>query len=168
MKTLRLIITEQCDRECEGCCNKQFDVKSLPKCESFDDYDQIILTGGEPLLNPSRVIEIMNEIRIANPLAYIIVYTAKTDDHRGLAFVAKHADAMTVTLHEHMDAVQLMSFAISLPHLFDGSFRMNVFKSVKLMDQTYTAFEEIGWKVKKDIEWIEDCPLPENETLMRL
>ena len=47
-KTLRLLLFEDCNRNCKKCCNKQWDLKLLPEVGSFKDWDEIILTGGEP------------------------------------------------------------------------------------------------------------------------
>jgi hypothetical protein len=41
--------------------------------------------------------------------------------------------------------------------------RLNVFKGVDL-----TGVDVTHWKVRTDIEWVKDCPLPEGEVFMRL
>lgn len=47
---LHLMITDQCDRNCKYCCNKQYDVNSIPFAtqEDFKSVDTVCLTGGEP------------------------------------------------------------------------------------------------------------------------
>ncbi len=61
MKTLRVLITEECNLSCEYCCNKLPDVRKRFTEKSWDDvlgdlqtkkYHTVCLTGGEPLLNP--------------------------------------------------------------------------------------------------------------------
>lgn len=47
---MHLLITDKCDRDCAYCCNKQYDVKSIPVAskEEFESVDTVCLTGGEP------------------------------------------------------------------------------------------------------------------------
>ena len=52
---LRLLVTEECNRHCPGCCNNNWDLKSLSVCKSYRDYEQILITGGEPLLDMFRL-----------------------------------------------------------------------------------------------------------------
>lgn len=47
---MHLLITDKCDRDCKWCCNKQYDVKSIPVVSKveFKLVDTVCLTGGEP------------------------------------------------------------------------------------------------------------------------
>ena len=42
---LRLLLFEECDRDCPGCCNRDWDLRSLPVCRDFTPYQVIMLTG---------------------------------------------------------------------------------------------------------------------------
>lgn len=44
------------------CCNKQFNVKDIPIVDRWD-YDEIMITGGEPMLYPDRLERLCNGIR---------------------------------------------------------------------------------------------------------
>lgn len=48
-KKLRLLVTAKCHNKCPMCCNNQFDIEKIPVVDRFD-YDEISITGGEPLL----------------------------------------------------------------------------------------------------------------------
>lgn len=41
---MHLLITDKCDRDCKDCCNKQYDVKSIPVAtkEEFKPADNCI------------------------------------------------------------------------------------------------------------------------------
>ena len=63
-KTVRLIVTEDCPRKCSYCCNKISDdfkcAKKIKATEFFaTGYDEIVITGGEPMLVPDRVASIV-------------------------------------------------------------------------------------------------------------
>jgi organic radical activating enzyme len=59
-KSLRLLITEECNLNCSYCCNKlpkcreKFDYKRLKEI-NFSQYDAVCITGGEPMLNPAML-----------------------------------------------------------------------------------------------------------------
>ena len=48
-KKLRLLVTAKCHNKCPMCCNNQFNFKKIPVVDRLD-YDEISITGGEPLL----------------------------------------------------------------------------------------------------------------------
>lgn len=161
---LRLLLLEECNRRCKGCCNKDWDLPNLPKVETFSGYKTIMLTGGEPMLVPERIKYTTAGIRCQNPTAKVVVYTAKTDDSDALIDVLRHVDGLTVTLHVQKDVGHFRAFdaARKRAGLTNKSLRLNVFANVELG----TVPE--GWDVKQGIKWIKDCPLPTNEEFRRL
>jgi organic radical activating enzyme len=171
MKKLRLLVTKKCNRACAGCCNKQFDLDNLEVLKSYDDlhqFDQIIITGGEPLLFGNDMLVLVNKIRKYDVRAEIILYTAKIDDFSIIDKLLPNIDGITVTLHEQYDIRNFLGlnaylFEKMLQHSYydNKSFRLNVFKGIKYYASNI-------WKVKDNIEWIEDCPLPNDEVFMRL
>lgn len=164
MKKLRLLITEKCNRNCEGCCNKEWDLSSLPICTSFDGYDEIKLTGGEPLLKPSILIDVIAKIRHDNPLAKIFLYTANTYDDTLLAFIDL-VDGMTYTIHEQKDVQYFLDFNDCLINSDKyKSLRLNIFKGVELPEDVNLSY----WKVSMNRVWTKNCPLPNGEVFMRL
>jgi pyruvate-formate lyase-activating enzyme len=162
---LRLLLFEDCNRKCPGCCNKQWNLSSLPVENDFSKYDKIILTGGEPMLKPEVILQTVEEIRKVNNCP-IIVYTAKVDKVIDVLKILDHVDGLTLTLHEIED---LVDFYILNGYIYyknkysKKSLRLNVFKGIEVDETVFTS-----WKIKKDIEWIEDCPLPENEVFKKL
>lgn len=163
----RVIMFEKCNRKCAGCCNNDFDIGGLPRIESYKGWDEIILTGGEPMLDKNLVISTAMDIRRANPLTTIILYTAKSKRATDLLDVLFFVDGLTLTLHENFDVPSFNQFN-TLLHMYPAlhkstSLRLNVFKGIK-MNATDTRL----WKVKYDIEWLKNCPLPEGEVLLRL
>lgn len=163
---LRLLLFKECGRNCFGCCNKTWDLDALPVADKYDDFvgwDEILLTGGEPLLKPEVVVHVANYIRMTSA-AKVFVYTAKTD-YKPFVQVMRLVDGMTVTLHEQSDVEKfaLLNEILDYEELEGKSLRLNVFKGVQL-----TGIDLGKWKVKADMEWIENCPLPLNEVFMRL
>ena len=160
MKKLRLLVTKECNRKCNGCCNKDWDLDNLPVCTDYSLYDEIIITGGEPTLRNDLVF-IITEIKKVNPTAKILMYTANCKYSVFLsALVMLYLDGITVTLHTKRDLRSFVEFETGLPKN-NKSLRLNVFKGVPVPALKH------NWIVKSNITWIKNCPLPEDEVFMR-
>lgn len=163
MKKLRLLLFSECQKTCAGCCNKDWDLNSLPVCTDYSGYDQIMLTGGEPMLHPDMVLAVIKEIRETSR-AKIYVYTAKVDDLASTLSVIKASDGICLTLHDQEDVEPF--------HVLD--FYLDVIEDIGLYSMRLNVFKGINpnrvsgwWKVKSNIEWIKNCPLPVDEVFMR-
>lgn len=161
-KKLRLLLFEDCNRNCIGCCNKDFDIKNLPVCTDYTLYNKIMLTGGEPMLRPDVVLQAVSEIR-EQTNASIILYTAWAKDPEILGCIVDQIDGLTLTLHGPEDIADFKSFDNYYKERYRPyrTFRLNVFKEAGEIQ------EHSFWQVKNGIEWIENCPLPDNEVFMR-
>lgn len=164
MKKLRLLVTERCNRNCVNCCNKSWDLSDLPVEEDFSQYDMIMLTGGEPMLDVKTLINVIISIKYKSD-ALIYVYTAMLNDTKAALKVLDWVDGMTVTLHDQTDVDPFLIFnnAIVAEGMRDESLRLNIFRGVNINIESLTL-----WKVKNNIEWIENCPLPKDEVFKRI
>ena len=74
-------------------------------------------------------------------------------------------DGMTVTLHEPDDVQYFEDFSSFIPLWMrrNRSLRLNIFDGVPMPEERYLS----NWRVKSSIQWIENCPLPKNETFGR-
>lgn len=165
MKSLRLLLFEECNRNCGGCCNKGFALEQLEVCRDFTGYDEIILTGGEPMLLPELVKQVVTQIREQDDDVPIYVYTAMPN--RDALDLLDYVDGLTVTLHSQSDVDMFLLFDTAAQDKFNThllSMRLNIFNNVNI-DMTKVSAK---WIVKPNIEWIVDCPLPTNESFMRI
>ena len=170
MKKLRLLLFEECNRNCEGCCNKDWNLKELPIINynnhlKFNEFQQILLTGGEPLIKPEFTENAIREIRKRCNVS-LYIYTAKTDDIYLIKYLLKKLNGITVTLHDTSDTQHFLKLCKNLfnDDIRDKSLRVNIFKEVTNIKEEQIPFY---WQVKSNIEWIKNCPLPEGETFMR-
>ena len=169
MKKLRLIIFEDCNRACPGCCNNDWDIKSLPICEFKDlvNYDEVMITGGEPMLNLDLVKKVTFKTR---PDTKVILYTAKVDEPDDLIEFMDHLSGITLTLHDQDDVEPFLEFSKKLfssyVNVSQISLRLNVFSGIEFPIYSYAILNR--WAIKSNMEWIKDCPLPNEEVLMRL
>ena len=169
MKKLRLLVTKECPLSCSGCCNNDWDLDNLGvfDTKTAADYSLIMITGGEPLLYPDRLIALITDIRTRS-CAQIIIYTStyKIDD---LIKVLGVCDGITITLHNQEQIPTFYKLHNNLLRYGyehkSKSLRLNVFDGVGIMmpPEIYRH-----WQVKDGIKWVKDCPLPENELFLRL
>ena len=163
MKKIRLILFEDCNRDCGGCRNRQFNFDELDIETDFTGYSEILLIGGEPMLKPSFVSATAEMLRQSTD-AKLYLYTAKVDNIDAVWFVMRHLDGLTVSLHDQDDVEPFRRFNETvLTCAPDESFRLNVFKGINL-----DGIDLSSWEVKRGIEWIGSCPLPSGEVLRRL
>ncbi len=167
MTKLRLLLFEDCNRACAGCCNKQWDLTQLPVANDLTGYELIMLTGGEPMLRPDLIEEAVVKIRMVDDTVPIVVYTAKVDDWDAVNRVIEIVDGLTLTLHAQPDVASFKTFLQDWDvylSLLKPSLRLNVFAGVDTSGIKIPA----SWQVKQGIEWIEDCPLPADEEFKRI
>ena len=154
---LRLLLFDDCNRNCPGCCNRDWDLQALPLCQDYTPYRLIMLTGGEPMLYPEIIREAIAAIRRQTNVP-IYLYTAMPEQ---LDALMPLLDGVTVTLHTPEDIPVFQSFDRTAQNLTGKSLRLNVF------DEVGTVICRPEWQVKDHMRWIPNCPLPEGEGLMR-
>ena len=171
-KKLRLVVTEKCHNKCPMCCNNRFDLKTIPVVDRFD-YDEISITGGEPMLYPDKVADIADTLRKAakiigaNPKIWL--YTSKLNPITFI-IIAKYIDGVCYTPHNDDEVVMFKAINRMLLRSEVGidkegfSLRLNLFK-----EQAHALKKEnlSLWKVKNMV-WIKDCPIPEGEDFRRI
>lgn len=171
-KKLRLVVTEKCHNKCPMCCNNRFDLKTIPVVDRFD-YDEISITGGEPMLYPDKVADIADTLRKAakiigaNPKIWL--YTSKLNPMTFI-MIAKYIDGVCYTPHNDAEvaifkAINRMLLRSEAWIDKEGfSLRLNLFEE---QAQALKKENLSLWKVKNMV-WIKDCPIPEGEDFRRI
>ena len=99
-KTARVIVTYRCDRKCENCCNEH--IRNAPEVQFEDllEYDEIVITGGEPMLIAMRVFGLVHRLLDRKFRGRIWLYTATFNanswEHKMLI---RYVDGITYTFH---------------------------------------------------------------------
>lgn len=169
---LRLFITEACIRNCPKCCNKQFKAADIQVVKHFN-YEEIMITGGEPFLFPFDVRVMIDAIKKGNQILghqipKFYIYTApfgqKLDRIRlhQLLF----ADGFTITLHEQSEVDKFLFFAKFLKqmgYVNSLSLRLNLHDGINIPETADLS----NWTIKR-IFWQEECPIPSGEDFRRI
>lgn len=174
-KKLRLLVTTECHNKCPMCCNSSWDFSSLPVVDRWN-YEEIMITGGEPLLYPEQVTELCKSIRTISEAQgkdiKIYLYTAINKWSR-IKKILPEIDGLVCTPHSKNDFTEFVYLNDTLnylhkvnPELIDSkSFRLNLFEDLRYKFKSIPDLHL--WKIK-DMEWIKDCPVPEGEDFRRL
>lgn len=182
MKTLRLIVTYDCMRDCAMCCNKHNDylpekVKSVSENflpQALDVYDEIVVTGGEPMLFYPELINLSKQIDLATCVDSYVQTTMTSMTIDEFNSLCAHFDGVTMTIH---DQEALEEFAVLVTQMNcnwnshwlyeDASLRVNIFDHIDISTNYWNLFSHF-WKLNKDYTWRSVCPLPDHETLLKL
>ena len=76
----RVVLTDRCNLTCDFCCMKETDIHYSFKNQTAlwiaqQRYDEIGITGGEPLLEFDRLVQFICLVRYFNPDAKVYLYT---------------------------------------------------------------------------------------------
>ncbi len=160
---LRLIVTNVCNRKCPGCCNVGWKYEPpIPMTkDEIEQYSTIIITGGEPMLYPEKLIEFMDDFDHSN----FILYTASIGNLHWIKDILYHPNltGLTFTIHDQkgLDDFELL-YTIVQDVLQDRQTPMTLRLNIFLSDVVLRPMKFYGWDVKI-IEWITDCPKVEDE-----
>jgi len=107
---IHLMVTDKCYRKCKYCCNKQYDINSIPYAtdDELKHAKNIYITGGEPFIfsSPSLIARDLkwNYSNIKN----VIVYTNAFELSLYLKYVDKpfeYIDGLDISIKNFKDKV---------------------------------------------------------------
>lgn len=178
MKIARIIVTEKCNRNCHLCCMKMPFTTSNKKYLNLDtikNYDQIIITGGEPLLLEDNLIQILRQITWKNFHTPMFLYTAIFNT--ALIQCYNYFKGITYTMHQdstdkdylNFERFEWFSIKNRLPET--KSIRLAVISGIKnlIINPKAWSFIKVKQMMTKE-ELIQKSPtkngLPEGEELL--
>jgi pyruvate formate-lyase activating enzyme-like uncharacterized protein len=170
----RVLVTLDCNRNCDGCCNKGdvFKYKTITDIKELLTYDCIIITGGEPMLIANKVlsfvVELRNKHNYKNPIfLYTALYTPKLYSYYGA--MLGMINGIHFTLHNECsddDVKHLKYLSYTLMRQYPNVSRRLAIDS-RLYDKfDFSNIDFSGWDVVRKLKWVTDCPLPDQEELL--
>lgn len=174
-KKLRLLVTTKCPNKCPMCCNNSWDFSSLPVVDRWD-YEEIMITGGEPLIHTNKIAELIRSIRVISEvytdIPKVYVYTSIAAWDRVRAILA-YADGVVLTPHSQSDIDKFVELNNMMQEVKETksdfikgkSLRLNLFADMKLLLPEHIDLSL--WNIK-EMEWVKDCPVPQGEDFRRI
>lgn len=144
-KRLKLFLWEDCNRKCPNCPTDNIPEEEI-NFKGLANYDDIVLTGGEPMLKPERVHNLIMRIRIHYPEKRIYLHTADTRDRNYIRIMMFDLDGITVTIHSQFDVDNFNNFSNSTVESLKErvSCRLNLAPGVRLNN----LYAQKHWKTK--------------------
>lgn len=141
-KVIHLLTTTLCNRSCPYCCNKQYDLNSIPYAtdEELREAEIICITGGEPVLysNPSLIAKAL-KTRYKN-IKNVYVYANALELYEYF---------MTSNFYSKVDCID--GFTVSIKNKSDE----NAFESMK------DTLDDLKFVTKSNILYLfEGCSMP--------
>lgn len=175
----RVITTTRCNRNCDGCCNTGpvFDEHDMLPASGAVDYltngqwREVMITGGEPMLEPEFVLDFARRLRNAQRDLVIYLYSAfyQNQDYRIWDELGYVLDGIQFTLHAECTDRDVMALH-DLARLMSksrGSNRLSI--DSRLYDRyDFSNMDLSGFGVVRKLVWQQDCPLPDSEHLFIL
>lgn len=169
-KTARVIVTFGCNRKCPGCCNSQLpEYRTVHSDEELMKYQEIVITGGEPMLVPGKVLEFINRMWDKGYRGKMYLYTSLWNGKGISKEILKELDGFTFTLHAECTDADI----IALKNLSNSGILQNRdFRSRLIIDKrVYDRYDLSNinfsrWDVIRKLEWKEKCSPAPNEDLL--
>ena len=139
--------------------------KQITDLSELKEFKYVCVTGGEPMLQPYRTWEIINQLRRQNADCVIYLYTAFY--HHRLEDIIPLLDGVQYTLHyphRSSDITLFNQFQNLIADYDCQSFRLYI--DSRFSDPVIIYPKR--WKRVEVKAWQDDCPLPENEKLFIL
>lgn len=166
-KTARVIVTYRCDRNCPGCCNMQpQDIKEISSPKELKEYEEIVITGVEPFLDPGTLKQFIKDLRRQNRNAKIFLYTdcLNADEHDN---VIRLLDGMTVTIHAECTDDDIRDLKYMSENLYGEPLDLRLFVDKRVYERYDLRNIKLStWDVVRKQEWKEKCNPADNEDLL--
>lgn len=171
-KTARVIVTYDCPRNCPNCCNKHIGNVPKVKFEDLLKYEELVITGGEPMMIGPRVVEMVHRLRTNGFSGNIWLYTAELNTKRWAdKSILAEVSGITYTLHyeyTQRDITLLRRLTEYLHTMGTSNMHNRLMIDSRLKDEfNWADFQLDSWDCVRWLEWKDDeCPVPENEELV--
>lgn len=168
--TARIKITSKCNRSCPNCCNLTNPANAIDNISTALSYPNIVLTGGEPMLLSKDLFAFITKIKESGYTGKIYLQTAfftpeQFFDRKVFALV----DGINYTLHDVFTKADIKHLLYFVRNYLCNSEQSNVLcVDSRVKDTVLTICPELHSVPEKNIkffDWLEDCPLPDNEIL---
>lgn len=146
-KTARVIVTLACNRKCPGCCNETIGkVASIGDISVLSDYEEVVITGGEPMLNPDSLLRFIKALKKQNKRQRVYLYTAclSMDDY---GKILNQLDGITVTLHAEATDDDIRNLKYMSHNLYGEDLDMRCSSTVEYMKNMIYQYRLKTWDV---------------------
>ena len=169
MNKARVLITRECLKDCQGCCNNYNQImKGAQYINHINelpfDLDEILITGGEPLLRPSRTFRIVKTLAANYPDSKLYLYSAFYSP--ALEVMIPYLNGLHYTIHKNETAwdIELFNALQDLLTRYKRkwakkSFRLYIENGVKIVFR----IKAYSWSNIRITKWLTEKELLEKQ-----
>lgn len=180
-RVARVVVTWDCNRKCKGCCNTYQRItchtQPLFKIEDLESFDEICITGGEPLIDIERTVNIIRTIKWVYPDKKVYLYCSWFNSYYPsvMTFVLAITDGIQYSLHHPLTDADRCNLKI-IQDMMAGkgyknkSFRLNIDSRINvpiiLTPNVWTRVKVMPWLTEDEL--LAQCGnngIPEGEQL---
>lgn len=172
MKKARVKVTNICGRKCDGCCNNDpiFRPTEITSLKQVLDYDEILITGGDPALYPQKMYNMLERlIKLYNYKGKVYLYTSSVMSNSHLSDIIWLIDGFQHTVHYEANDFDIMELSRLSNFLVEYNSKRHSFRLAidKRLYERYDFgnIDLSGWSIIRKLVWQEHCPLPKGEEL---
>ena len=172
-KVTQVIVTKKCLKRCRGCVTKTLlDLETV----TFDDlmsYENIHITGGEPMLMADRCVELVHRLRLKDFTGMITLSTSdasRVGRYWAADMLIDEVDGLFFTLHYNANKEKLKNELRSLRKLDkylsskDRKGKDDVlYIDKRVYDTEYVKTLKGGWSLIEPQEWIRNIKVDNPE-----
>ena len=136
----------------------------LTSVKQLQGYENLVISGGEPMLFPDRVINLAKVLHKAAPQAKIFLYTAFNRNNKDIERVLPHIDGINYTVHtdSEQDAAQFQGFQALASRWKDKAFRLYVEKPIAdklvIIPGVWERIKTAPWMTEPEMIKAGGCP----------
>lgn len=113
VKTIHLMLTNKCDRDCKYCCNKQYDVyKDVPVItdDELKSCEKLFLTGGEPFqyADPNKFVYHIKKKYPNIKKVYVYINAYELASYLLSNGDLSYIDGLTISIKDKRDFIMFM------------------------------------------------------------
>jgi hypothetical protein len=157
-----------------NCCNQQDIIKQAVKVSSIKEllaFDEIIITGGEPMLIPNELALFLHNLRRNHGYTgKIYLYTALYNKKLQPEYMdlMNYINGIHFTIHYEaadQEIMELKQLSELLQKIRDSSFRLSI--DTRLYEKyDFYNIDLSAWSVVRRMKWLDNCQLPDDEKLL--
>lgn len=170
-RSARVIVTYNCNRNCPGCCNNHGNkIEEIEDINDFLAYDEIIITGGEPLLLRTKILDFISNLKRIGYDKKIYLYTSFWEKNNLChQSIINMVNGITYTLHAEAndkDIIALRNLSNN-KRLMDESFNARLIIDKRCYNNyDFSNINFKNWSVIRKLQWKDVCEPASNEDLV--
>lgn len=172
-KVTKVVVTRKCNKRCRGCVTRTLDDIQKVTFEDLMGYEDILITGGEPMLMSDRCVELVHRLKLKGFSGKIFVSfsdASRVGRYWAASMLIDEVDGIIFTLHNNSSKDKLKNELRSLRKLdkylkeHDRRGKADIlYIDKRIFNEEYKSSLAGGWSLIEPQEWVKDIKVDHAE-----